>query len=114
MRIKFSCVVAAIDQLVLVLSISKMQNLERNIMEFESESILIIISCSLKHIGKRVMDYRLHILRGAKMSHYSLAPWLWHRQHPTQTDGPEPSEHRPSSSKLVHLLDLSVMLHQTP
>jgi hypothetical protein len=47
-------VVAAIDQSILLLSIPEMQNLERNIMEFEPESILIIISCGLKHIEKRV------------------------------------------------------------
>ena len=43
---------ADIDQLSLLLSILTMQNLERNISEFESESILIIISCGLKHIEK--------------------------------------------------------------
>jgi hypothetical protein len=53
MIIKFSCSVPDIDQLILPLSIPKMWNLERNIAEFEPESILIIISCSLKHIEKR-------------------------------------------------------------
>jgi len=46
-------VVAAIDQKILLLSIPRMWNLERNILGFEPESILIIISCSLKHIEKR-------------------------------------------------------------
>jgi hypothetical protein len=45
-------VVADIDQLILLLSISTMQNLERNMSEFEPGSILIIISCSLKYIEK--------------------------------------------------------------
>jgi hypothetical protein len=44
MIIKFSCALPDIDQLVFLLSIPKMQNLERNIMEFELENILIIIS----------------------------------------------------------------------
>ena len=54
--------VAAIDQLILLLSISAMQNLERTIREFEPESTLIIISYLLKHIEKRRTDYRLHAL----------------------------------------------------
>jgi hypothetical protein len=41
------------DQLVLLLSIPKMQNLERNISGFEPESILIIISSGLTDIEKR-------------------------------------------------------------
>jgi len=53
MIIKFSCAVPDIDQLVFLLSIPKMWNLERNIWGFGSESILIIISCSSKHIEKR-------------------------------------------------------------
>jgi len=39
-------VVAATDQKILLLSIPKMWNLERNISEFGAETILIIISCS--------------------------------------------------------------------
>ena len=45
--------VAAIDQLILQLSILEMQNLERNIMRVEPKSILIIISCGLMDIEKR-------------------------------------------------------------
>jgi len=47
MVIKFSWVVAAIDQLILLLSIPQMWNLERTIMEFGTKSILIIISSRL-------------------------------------------------------------------
>jgi hypothetical protein len=46
-------VVAVIDQLISTLSIPKMQNLERNILGFEPESILIIISSGLTDIEKR-------------------------------------------------------------
>jgi hypothetical protein len=46
-------VVAAIDQLILLLSIPKMQNLARKGSGFEPESILIIISFGLMHGGKR-------------------------------------------------------------
>jgi len=53
MIIKFSWAVAAIDQLILLLSILEMQNLARKGLGFGSESILIIISCSSKHIEKR-------------------------------------------------------------
>ena len=45
--------VADIDQLLLMLSIPKMWNLERNIREFEPKSILTIISCNLMDIEKR-------------------------------------------------------------
>ena len=44
--------VAAIDQLILLLSIPGMWNLERNITGFEPESVLIIISCGLKDTEK--------------------------------------------------------------
>ena len=44
--------VAAIDQLILLLSIPKMQNLARKGWEFEPGSILIIISRGLKDIEK--------------------------------------------------------------
>ena len=53
MIIKFSCAVPDIDQLVFVLSIPKMWNLERNIMEFEQRSVLIIISCYYRGYRKR-------------------------------------------------------------
>jgi len=53
MTIKFSCAVPDIDQLILLLSIPKMQNLARKRSGFEPESILIIISCGLMHIEKR-------------------------------------------------------------
>jgi hypothetical protein len=63
-------VVADIDQMILLLSIPQIWNLERNIGGFESESILIIMSCSiaLRYIEKREMDYRLHALLGAGLS----------------------------------------------
>jgi hypothetical protein len=54
-------VVAAIDQKILLLSISQMWNLERNILEFEPGSILIIISRGLMDIGKR--GDGLHVTR---------------------------------------------------
>ena len=53
MIIKFSCVVAAIDQKILLLSIPEMQNLARKGAEFEPRRVLIIISHRLKHIEKR-------------------------------------------------------------
>jgi hypothetical protein len=43
MIIKFSCAVPDTDQSILLRSIPQMWNLERNISEFEPESILIII-----------------------------------------------------------------------
>ena len=53
MIIKFSCAVPDIDQLILLLSIPKIQNLARKGMEFEPKRVLIIISHRLKHIEKR-------------------------------------------------------------
>jgi len=52
MIIKFSWVVADIGQSNLLLSIPQMWNMERKGAEFEPESILIIISCSLMYIEK--------------------------------------------------------------
>jgi len=46
-------VVTDVDQLILVLSIPQMWNVERNIMVFELECILIIIACGLEYIEKR-------------------------------------------------------------
>ena len=63
MIIKFFCAVADIDQLILMLSILQMWNLERNIWEFEAESILIITSCSLERIEKERVDSRLYALK---------------------------------------------------
>jgi hypothetical protein len=40
-------------------------------MGFEPRNILIIISCVLMDVEKRVMDYRLHVLFGAGTSHFS-------------------------------------------
>jgi len=62
-------------------SILQMQNLERKGAEFEPRKVLIIISCGLKHIKKRGMDYRLHTLLGAVISLHTLAPWLYRRRH---------------------------------
>jgi hypothetical protein len=64
-------VVAAIDQLILKLSIPQMWNLERNISGYGPEIGLIIISSSLNHIKKEEMDYRLHALLGAEISQRS-------------------------------------------
>jgi len=46
-------VVAVCGQLILMLLILIIQNLDRNILGFEPESILIIISCGLMDIEKR-------------------------------------------------------------
>jgi len=46
-------VVAAIDQMILPLSIPRMWNLARNILGFGAESILIILSCCFTNIEKR-------------------------------------------------------------
>jgi hypothetical protein len=55
--------VADIDQLILLLSIPKMQNPGNTMRgEFEPESILIIISRRLMHIEKEGKDYRLYAL----------------------------------------------------
>jgi hypothetical protein len=50
----------AIDQLVSMLSIPKIQNLARNIREFEPESVLIIISCRFSISKKREINCRLY------------------------------------------------------
>ena len=67
--------VADIDQLILLLSIPKVQNLGRNIMGFEMESILIIISYSLKHIEKRGDE--LQVTRTIWETYAALANIAW-------------------------------------
>ena len=52
MIIKFSCAVPDIDQLVFLLSIPKMQNLERNMMGFDPGKVLIKMSLHSKHVEK--------------------------------------------------------------
>jgi hypothetical protein len=71
MIIKFSCALPDIDQLVFLLSIPKMQNLERNISKFEPESVLIIISCGLKPIEKR--GNGLQVIHIANRASYLLS-----------------------------------------
>jgi hypothetical protein len=69
-------VVADIDQLILLLSIPKMQNLERKGWEFEAGRVLIIISYGLMNIEKRGANYRLHILIGAGITRILQLPSL--------------------------------------
>ena len=64
--------VTAIDQSILLLSIPEMQNLESNIMGFEPESILIIISC-VSSISKKEGNV-LRVIHTAKSASY-----LWSR-----------------------------------
>ena len=61
MKIKQNCVVAAIDKLILWLSIPQIWNLERNISGFEPENILIKYLAVQSIPKKREMDYRLYI-----------------------------------------------------